>query len=330
MPNTPQEQATTRGRPKRTEQENYQRQVATHYHYLLQLRSQFDAELMQRYPDLSSLGDVAQLVLATAEEYRLWAELDNRLLSVQRHTKPREQFVKQCPPLCACLNQLSDTYQLILAQREQVITPCEHEWQHADIDEINQTIASLKTQPAHEQTLVLYGIVLWLRNQCELSHPSTHVQSWRAVIRALLNHFLEYRLGLIYPINGAKTPGRPKLPLPVMLVRAEQALINDYKTLSKICLELQQIPNTPQQLWRQFHNPKKPKIGRKPLTEKKKIEREVDKIIEQLRLLEQRDSSPPKPTQSTRGRKPLTKEQRRQKLTSRKSQLEDKLAKIRP
>ncbi|EJE4168350.1 hypothetical protein M3895_003735 [Vibrio parahaemolyticus] len=308
-----------RGRPNSAPLIKQQRHVAKRYQDLLNVRQKFNLELKQHYPDLNpaELSDVAQLVLATAEEYRLWSEIDNRLLAIQRHKDPETQFLLQSEKLQQNLVQLQTTYQLILCQRNQPILPSKKYWRHANNETINKAISYLSYQPANEQTVTLYGFALWFKAQCAEYEEKCAVKTWRTLIRKGLGHIIEKRIGLIYPIHNAKTAGRPKLPTPVDLVRAEQALIDDYQELAITYRALQILPLTPEQVWRNQQHSKIKKVGRKPLSERQIALRKRRKLEEQLRELERNKKAilaAESERVAVRGRKPLTYQQLRSRL----------------
>ncbi|CAK1709131.1 hypothetical protein [Vibrio crassostreae] len=308
-----------RGRPKSAPLAKQQRHVAKRYQDLLNVRQQFDLELKQHYPNLNpaELSDVAQIALATAEEYRLWSEIDNQLLAIQRHKDPETQLVLQLERFQQHLVQLQTTYQLILSQRNQPVLPSKIYWRHASSETINNAISYLSSHSANQQTVTLYGFALWLKAQCVESDEKNGVKTWRTLIRKVLGHIIEKRIGLVYPIHNANTAGRPKLPTPVDLVRAEQALIDDYQELAITYRTLQILPLTPEQVWRNQQHSIFKKVGRKPLTKHQKALRKQSKLEEQLRELE-RNKEAILATESerhtVRGRKPLTYQQLRSSL----------------
>ncbi|MDN3680950.1 hypothetical protein QWZ04_11520 [Vibrio tapetis subsp. quintayensis] len=308
-----------RGRPARSQVEYYQRHVAKRYQELQELRKQFAIELKQRYPKLNSasLADIEQLILATAEEYRLWSALDNRLLSIQRHKDPIKQFSTQLHKIDAHLVQLRQTYQLILSQRHQAILPSEAYWCNANSEIINKELSRIGMQSTNDQTVTLCGITLWFETQCLKPISLNTLQRYRSFLRKALNYMVDKRIGVLFPLTSARNPGRPKLPLPIKLTRAEQALIDDYQALSNECREVQLTPITPQQLWSKYHDPMKTKVGRKPLNKNQKIQRELHRYERQLCELEQNKETLigiARERKTKRGRRPLTYEQLRLRL----------------
>lgn len=319
IPKTNTELSPTRGRPTRSPIENYQSHVAKRYQELQKLRKQFAIELKRRYPKLSSasLADIEQLILATAEEYRLWSAVDNQLLAIQRHKEPIKQFAVQRDKINALLVQLRQTYQLILSQRDQEVLPYETHWCDASSEFIIQKLSRIEMQAANAQTATLCGVTMWFETQCLQPMNLATVQRHRSILRTALNYMVSNRIGVLFPLIKANSPGRPKLPLPVELVRAEQALIDDYQSLSNACHERQLTPEPPVKIWRKYYATTKKKVGRKPLNKKQKIRRDLLKLEQQLRELEQNQPAMKdvgREPRTQRGRKPLTYEQKKQKL----------------
>ncbi|MDG3086152.1 hypothetical protein P7F88_08580 [Vibrio hannami] len=138
--------------------------------------------------------------------------------------------------------------------------------------ELTDIVTLFQENIAHvrDDTVKIFPKEKYRITQCLEPNNLDIVLGYRPFLRKALNFIVDKRIGVLFPLHRAKSPGRPKLPLPIELTRAEQALIDDYQALSNACLELQLIPLTPRQLWGKYHNPIKAKVGRKPLNKNRK------------------------------------------------------------
>ncbi|MDF2154598.1 hypothetical protein [Vibrio sp. CAU 1672] len=320
------------GRPKRDPMDNCEQHVAKSYDALVSLRQEFNEELTRQFPALSpeSRADVAQLVLAAAEEYRLWSSVDNQLLSIQRHHTPTEQLTAKSTAIGAKVAQLAQTYQLIFIHRngEPFREDC---FLHADYETVRQQLVTLSYQPLAIQTPVLYAFALWIERQAGSVTFSPDVPQLRRLLRLALLAILNHRLGMVYKRTAQPKVGRPELPLPVAVVRAEQAVIDDYKKLSAACMEKQLIPLSPEQLWiKHRQTAPKTKIGRKPLNPQQTIQRDLRQMRQQLARLEASKAeiiAKEQVSQGKKGRKPTPYRKRHHSLTSKIAELEKRLKK---
>ncbi|QIA65570.1 hypothetical protein GT360_18740 [Vibrio astriarenae] len=318
-----------RGRPKLTETVKLERKVACQYIKLIELRNQFNVSVPKLHPTLTPSQQKAliQPIFSVAEEYRFWSQLDNDLLAIQRHSCPKTRFDQSSVEILARLDQLIISYELVISSRQQLeqqsslAVPNDFElW----IELVNQ----LKLQPFDTQTHQLYQLARFLYGLLYPSFQIDQVKQIRTIIRTVLDLIKHHRLSMVYHITPPNVTGRPTIPLPIQVVRAEEELITQFNKLSTLYKFHQLKIPTPKSIAAKYSDAQLSTLGRPKLSERQKLEQAILRREKELIDLTDKHSAQPelqKVTAARRGRKPMTYQERHKKLTQQITTLKTQL-----
>ncbi|MGL6259241.1 hypothetical protein [Vibrio sp. WXL210] len=321
------------GRPKLTETVKLERKVAGQYIKLIGLRKQLRASVVKMHPSLTSAQQesLIQPILTAAEEYRFWSQLDNDLLAIQRHACAQTRFEQLNGAITRLLDQLINSYELIFFTRQE-LEQAKSGQQPQQIEHWADVLNQIKSQSVITQTQRLYQLARHLHTLLNPTFQIEQVTSVRAIIRSVLILIKHYRLNVVYrcsleknqgqsiagrPSAGRPLAGRPSIPLPIQVVRAEEELIVLFNQLTLLYKYHQQEIPTPRAIAEKYHRVRSSSLGRPKLSERQKLEKAIVKKQQEItNLLDTHVDSAQPETQSPprRGRKPLTFEQKYQKL----------------
>lgn len=316
---------TKQGRPKLSEIVKLERKVAGQYIKLVELRQQLNLSVAKIHPSLSVTQQKAliQPILTVAEEYRFWSQLDNDLLAIQRHACAQTRYNQLSSTLQTLLDQLITSYELVFTLREE-LEQAKSVKQPEQISQWTDSLSTLKSQSVIYQSHMLYQLAKQLRTQLCDAFQVDQVKSIRTVIRAVLVLIKHHRLSLVYQTNSVNAAGRPVIPLPIQVVRAEEDLIALFNQLTALYKYHQLKIPTPAALADKYQQKKASSLGRPKLTERQKLDKAITKKQKQIAdLLDNHvqagENDERRPLR--RGRKPHTFEQKYQKLLNELSAL---------
>ncbi|MGL6313315.1 hypothetical protein [Vibrio sp. WXL103] len=316
------------GRPKLTETVKLERKVAGEYIKLIGLRKQLRASVVKMHPSLTSAQQesLIQPILTAAEEYRFWSQLDNDLLAIQRHACAQTRFEQLNGAITRLLDQLINSYELIFFARQEQ-EQAKSGQQPQQIEHWADMLNQIKSQSVITQTQRLYQLARHLHTLLNPSFQVEQVTSVRAIIRSVLILIKHYRLNVVYrcspdksggqSIAGRPSAGRPSIPLPIQVVRAEEELIVLFNQLTLLYKYHQQEIPTPRAIAEKYHRVRSSSLGRPKLSERQKLKKAIAKKQQEITdLLDTHvDSAQPEiKSPPRRGRRPLTFEQKYQKL----------------
>lgn len=315
----------TKGRPPLSRQKRLEYLVVKLAREAKQLRRKLDQSLEKQYPKIDDQQrlQVVHTILAVSEEYRLWAELDNALLAVQRSKAWHQTLEQKLPELKNNYRQIVAIYSLHLNHlgipypRVNENTCLSHfdfdTARHYDITTMTVYLAKY-LQHVHQQWQELIDI--------------SHLKSIRENLRTALKLMRNHRVGVAFNPSLPRNVGRGSIPLPVLYLRAEQQLLDAFHELNEIYHNNQQPYRSLSELCQQTKNPSD--AGRPRLSLQQKIDNQILRVKKRLaNELELGAGEPCEPLQTKgRGRKPLTHRQKIQRLQETLNELNQKRAEL--
>jgi hypothetical protein len=295
----------------------------------------------QRLTD-SQRVEVKHTILGVAEEYRIWADIESNLLSVQRHPDQASQLERKKVELNSLFQSLFNLYALYFVAhttQSSLVNEFSVEYFSAiePSDCLNAIEPSLQNLTFDQQVAWLFGLSQYLYEQLfgVDSAVKWAILQCRTSIRQVLLFILRHRLNLVYSTPKQRKPGRPAIPLPVHLVRAENQFQQTYFDYLDYCYEHQLAVDKLESLTDK-HDSKIPKrIGRPALRPEQKLRNRIAKLNNVLADLSRQSLDTDKPlietseTRATlRGRKPLTTAQKKQRISKELCLLQQQLSAI--
>ncbi|CDU04207.1 Hypothetical protein VCR12J2_640101 [Vibrio coralliirubri] len=247
---------------------SYQDYVSLNLRYQAQLRQLYPEH------NAEQVAVINADIISTSEEYKIWSSIDNLMLSAQRHSDPIKQWQSIQEKVLDNVQQLISLYQLrvrSLPSQPRSILVCDFAdqlWIHEQAfsqKEISQKGTSQTVNPWLESTLVeatgfqqddwFYTVTenfkssirelngALLNGSESLSHfwsddtsfVLERIKHHRKVIRLLMLHIIDNKIDSLLPRQAQSSAGRPALPLPVQLMRQEQALQDTYLEYRHAC-----------------------------------------------------------------------------------------------
>lgn len=270
-----------RGRPTLSPVVKLAKHVVKSYQDYVSLNLRYQAQLRQLYPEHNAeqLALINADIISASEEYKIWSNIDNLMLSAQRHSDPIQQWQSIQEKVLGNAQQLISLYQLrirSLPAQPRSILVCDFAdqlWLHEQAFSqkgisqtvISQTLISQTMNPWLESTLVkatgfqqddwFYTVTesfkssIRERNGALLNGSESFNHFWsdntsfvlerikhhRKVIRLLMLHIIDNKIDSLLPRQAQSSAGRPALPLPVQLMRQEQALQDTYLEYRHAC-----------------------------------------------------------------------------------------------
>ncbi len=333
MPSTPR-----RGRPVRDALESTQIEVARLFSQFKALRKEFESNINHAYPQLTmeQQRELRHTILGVAEEYRLWHEIDNALLAVQRHDNPEEKLSTVIDSLVSIFKQIEDIYQLI-SYTEPHNTKELGDIFNADYfsylkpEDITAIIDhEIHLLSANEQAVWLknYAEFLWSQaDKIYQGHALTNVKQVRDRLRQILLFIQHQRLGRIYGLSRPTKPGRPSVPQPVLMLRAEQQVYDAHQRYRELSKQRNVRAFSPEELWGQHQRYlNSQSAGRKQLSPLQKLVKQ--KLQLQLDITQIPLDDEVLPKHSGRGRKPKSNSEKRQGITQKLATISGEIDKI--
>ncbi|OIQ26412.1 hypothetical protein [uncultured Vibrio sp.] len=262
------------GRPKKAQIDTLEVTLAKKYQAYIALGDQFLRGIDSQYPRVSNEHKVQlkHLIFSAAEEHRLWADVDNLLLSVQRHKTLTQQLIDVRDNVIISFVQLESIYTLILKSNSaetstgQQSMPLESgpsivngsEWL-SDFEE-NKTVIShwlkmqLHNHSAHEQALWLSATSHALRSALVIEDENSTItvdtiKNVRQIIRGILLSISKHKIDPLFKSQDKNQAGRPTLPIPTQLLRSEDSLLSTYRSYRLACQRLHRKSLSSQQVW---------------------------------------------------------------------------------
>lgn len=323
------------GRPKREAIDTLEITLAKNYQAYMTLGEQFIKELERQYPGLNSDKKVQlkHLIYSVAEEHRLWSDIDNLLLSVQRHKKPNHQYDEVRDNLLIAFTQLKSIYSLIL--KTELITntlALPRLEQQFNIGDNNMTTSHWVKSDLHKVSA--YEQAKWFSLMCDDLQVSLNndvansdlildqIKNIRLIIRAILLSLSTFKIEPLFRSQTQRSAGRPTLPLPTQLLRLEDLLLNSYRSYRLACQRLHRQSLNSHQVWELHKSSIESKsLGRKAMsplralinqqlsleTELYCLTKDKDHIIKEINRKNERKTS-------AKGRPALTYDQRLTKV----------------
>jgi len=320
------------GRPKRDPLLNLEQAVARSYASVVTWRAEFRKVLEMQYPQLSEnqYHELSQPIFSIAEEYNYWSKVDGLLLGLQRSSRFNEQLKLKRESISNTINDMAIRYHWVLSARDA--------HQHKiliDLEQVEATIEEINALNLHSsatQSIYLYALTQKIQSALLNKLDKNTTLIIRRLIRVALQLIRHYRLGLLYQNASQTKAGRPTLPIPILLNREEQNLIEHYLDLRELYRQRQLIQLTPEQLWNKHKTVlEKSGVGRPSLSEKEKTARllaSCQQKLVKLRCMDE-DQTPQATTGLVkRGRRPETKAEKIRKLVEKISKLEAHLVKL--
>ncbi|WP_086967842.1 hypothetical protein [Vibrio coralliirubri] len=322
---------------------DYQDYVSLNLRYQAQLRQLYPEH------NAEQLALINADIISASEEYKIWSSIDNLMLSAQRHSDPTQQWQSIQEKVLDNVQQLISLYQLrirSLPAQPRSILVCDFAdqlWLHEQAvtqKEISQTLVSQTVTSWLESTLVkatgfqqddwFYTVTenfkssirelngALLNDSKSLNHfwsddtsfVLERIKHQRKVIRLLMLHIIDNKIDSLLPRQAQSSAGRPTLPLPVQLMRQEQALQDTYLEYRQAChahnqpaLSIETL--AAKALEKNSKATTQTKAGRKPMSELQKLVNQSlvleDQILCQEYQLKERtiDCSKLKPNQSS-------------------------------
>ncbi|PMO73218.1 hypothetical protein [Vibrio splendidus] len=288
---------------------DYQDYVSLNLRYQAQLRQLYPEH------NAEQLALINADIISASEEYKIWSSIDNLMLSAQRHSDPTQQWQSIQEKVLDNVQQLISLYQLrirSLPAQPRSILVCDFAdqlWLHEQAvtqKEISQTLVSQTVTSWLESTLVkatgfqqddwFYTVTenfkssirelngALLNDSKSLNHfwsddtsfVLERIKHQRKVIRLLMLHIIDNKIDSLLPRQAQSSAGRPTLPLPVQLMRQEQALQDTYLEYRQAChahnqpaLSIETL--AAKALEKNSKATTQTKAGRKPMSELQKL-----------------------------------------------------------
>ncbi|CDT70149.1 Hypothetical protein VCR31J2_1280327 [Vibrio coralliirubri] len=288
---------------------DYQDYVSLNLRYQAQLRQLYPEH------NAEQLALINADIISASEEYKIWSSIDNLMLSAQRHSNPTQQWHSIQEKVLDNVQQLISLYQLrirSLPAQPRSILVCDFAdqlWIHEQAvtqKEISQTLVSQTVTSWLESTLVkatgfqqddwFYTVTenfkssirelngALLNDSKSLNHfwsddtsfVLERIKHQRKVIRLLMLHIIDNKIDSLLPRQAQSSAGRPTLPLPVQLMRQEQALQDTYLEYRQAChahnqpaLSIETL--AAKALEKNSKATTQTKAGRKPMSELQKL-----------------------------------------------------------
>ncbi|WP_087016113.1 hypothetical protein [Thaumasiovibrio subtropicus] len=304
-----------RGRPARDELESHQIEVARLFDQFKSQRQNFESNIRDAYPNLSleQRRELRHAILGIAEELRLWLELDNYLLAVQRHAEPPQRLIELRPQLALTFGRLKGMYRLIALSSHEAVESVraifnDDYFAHLQTDDIKAIIEfELPLLSADEQSMWLGGYAAYL-TQVAKSHHGDNTYNGAITMRERFRHVLLFiqhqRLAKLYAMQRQAKPGRPSVPQPVILLRAEQELFDAHQHYRSLANQRHIRPLSADELWQQHQRYlRQQSAGRKQMTPYQKLINRELQLSADLHALPTSESTT---NMTGRGRRPKT------------------------
>ncbi|RIH72921.1 hypothetical protein BJG01_11635 [Vibrio splendidus] len=247
---------------------DYQDYVSLNLRYQAQLRQLYPEN------NAEHLALINADIISASEEYKIWSSIDNLMLSAQRHSDPIKQWQSIQEKVLGNVQQLISLYQLrirSLPAQPRSILVCDFAdqlWLHEQAFSqkgISQTLVSQTVTSWLESTLVkatgfqqddwFYTVTENLKSSIrelngallngsesfnhfwsdDTSFVLERIKHQRKIIRLLMLHIIDNKIDSLLPRSAQSSAGRPALPLPVQLMRQEQALQDTYLEYRHAC-----------------------------------------------------------------------------------------------
>ncbi len=247
---------------------DYQDYVSLNLRYQAQLRQLYQEN------NAEHLALINADIISASEEYKIWSSIDNLMLSAQRHSDPIKQWQSIQEKVLGNVQQLISLYQLrirSLPAQPRSILVCDFAdqlWLHEQAFSqkgISQTLVSQTVTSWLESTLVkatgfqqddwFYTVTENLKSSIrelngallngsesfnhfwsdDTSFVLERIKHQRKIIRLLMLHIIDNKIDSLLPRSAQSSAGRPALPLPVQLMRQEQALQDTYLEYRHAC-----------------------------------------------------------------------------------------------
>ncbi|WP_122080815.1 hypothetical protein [Vibrio coralliirubri] len=288
---------------------DYQDYVSLNLRYQAQLRQLYPEN------NAEHLALINADIISASEEYKIWSSIDNLMLSAQRHSDPIKQWQSIQEKVLGNVQQLISLYQLrirSLPAQPRSILVCDFAdqlWLHEQAFSqkgISQTLVSQTVTSWLESTLVkatgfqqddwFYTVTENLKSSIrelngallngsesfnhfwsdDTSFVLERIKHQRKIIRLLMLHIIDNKIDSLLPRQAQSSAGRPALPLPVQLMRQEQALQDTYLEYRHACHAHNQAALSIETLAAKAleKNSKattQTKAGRKPMSELQKL-----------------------------------------------------------
>ncbi|MEZ8149478.1 hypothetical protein AB6E95_01665 [Vibrio splendidus] len=289
---------------------DYQDYVSLNLRYQAQLRQLYPEN------NAEQLALINADIISASEEYKIWSSIDNLMLSAQRHSDPIKQWQSIQEKVLGNVQQLIGLYQLrirSLPAQPRSILVCDFAdqlWLHEQAPfsqkrisqkEISQTVTSwlestLVKATGFQQDDWFYTVTenfkssirelngALLNDSESLNHfwsddtsfVLERIKHQRKVIRLLMLHIIDNKIDSLLPRQAQSSAGRPTLPLPVQLMRQEQALQDTYLEYRQAChahnqpaLSIETL--AAKALEKNSKATTQTKAGRKPMSELQKL-----------------------------------------------------------
>ncbi|MEZ9598709.1 hypothetical protein AB4232_07870 [Vibrio sp. 10N.286.46.A8] len=302
-----------RGRPALSPVVKLAKHVVKDYQDYVSLNLRYQAQLRQLYLEHNAeqLALINADIISASEEYKIWSSIDNLMLSAQRHSDPIKQWQSIQEKVLGNVQQLISLYQLrirSLPAQPRSILVCDFAdqlWLHEQAA-FSQKGISQTVNPWLESTLVkatgfqqddwFYTVTESLKagirdlNGALLNGSESLNHFWsddtsfvlkrikhqRKIIRLLMLHIIDNKIDSLLPRSAQSSAGRPALPLPVQLMRQEQALQDTYLEYRQAChahnqpaLSIETL--AAKALEKNSKATTQTKTGRKPMSELQKL-----------------------------------------------------------
>ncbi|WP_413110467.1 hypothetical protein [Thaumasiovibrio sp. DFM-14] len=299
-----------RGRPARSKLERLQIDVSRAFDKFKTLRFQFEQSINNRYPNLSieQRQDIRHTILGVADEYKLWSDTDNTLLTIQRSDAPEQKWAASTETLKQVLEDIASLYQLRLRANPelkgmQLLFNSEY-FDYICLSNLSEHFEyELTLLKSEEQSVWLLGFcqyyMRWIDNPFNLQDLYWRRQQLRQLQLFIVRH----RLALLYPIVKRQKPGRPEIPLPVLLLRAESELMACHLQYRQ-CASLEHVRSlSPDEIWLQFRRYlSSQSAGRKQYSRDEQLVSQRLQLSSKLQQLRADEYSPSTPSTPSRGR----------------------------
>lgn len=260
-----------RGRPTLSPVVKLAKHVVKGYQDYVSLNLRYQDQLLQHYPEHNAeqLALISAVIISGSEEYKIWSSIDNLMLSAQRHSDPVKQWQSIQEKVSGNVQQLISLYQLrirSLPSQTRSILACDFADQlWLNEQAVSQTVISQTVTHWIESTLVkatgfeqddwFYTVTVNFKSGIRESNGTLlndseslnnfrsdstsfvleRVKHQRKIIRLLMLHIIEHKIDSLLPRQAQSSAGRPALPLPVQLMRQEQALQDTYLEYRHAC-----------------------------------------------------------------------------------------------
>lgn len=314
-----------KGRPSLDLNTKLERSIAREYKVLQKLRAELLNELSRQHPSLESaqIGELIRPIMASAEEYRVWSELDNQLLSVQRHQTPKVRYEEIRLGLIRHVQKIRGDYSFVLKSRGDELNKIACD---VSIESFGQLVSDSSNLSSGAQTQHLYQVSILLEKNLSGPLSLVEIKGIRTLLRKILDLIKHQRLSLLYTAPDNDRAGRPSIPLPILIIRAEQRVIDSHLQLSHLLKQVQLPILSPKTIYlkHKLNN----NVGRPKLTEEQRLTRDLRKKENELNQIINSKTTPVEAQTkkaNVRGRRPLSYEQKCVRLRAQIAELREKL-----